>query len=75
MTMNQPQSNLAPARHHQERLLKLGSVLQIFPASRSAFLQGVKDGRYPRPLKIGLRAVAWRESDIQALIQKLPTAE
>ncbi|WP_081974999.1 helix-turn-helix transcriptional regulator [Novilysobacter arseniciresistens] len=35
--------------------------------SRSTFLQGVKDGRYPRPLKLG-GSTCWRASDIQRLI-------
>ena len=49
-------------------LLRLPAVLQRFPVSRSKFLQGVKDGIYPKPVTITPRCVAWRDSDISALI-------
>jgi len=44
----------------------------IIPVSRSTWLEGVKTGRYPRPVKLGPRVVAWRVSDIRALIEKPP---
>lgn len=53
-------------------LLRLGQVLAVFPVSRSAWYSGVKAGIYPAPLKLGPRAVAWRSSTIQRLIESLP---
>ena len=53
------------------RLLRLRAVLNRFPTSRSGWYAGVKRGEYPQPVKIGIRAVAWRESDIDALIERL----
>ena len=50
-------------------LWRLPEVLRNVPVSRATWYSGVKDGRYPQPLKIGVRAVAWRASDIQALIE------
>ena len=44
----------------------------IIPVSRSTWLEGVKSGRYPRPVKLGPRVTAWRVSDIRALIEKPP---
>lgn len=52
-----------------EALLRLPAVLQRFPVSRSKFLQGVKDGIYPKPVTITPRCVAWRDSEISALIE------
>ena len=43
----------------------------LIPFSRSSFLAGVKDGRYPRSFKLGPRTTAWRVEDIRALIEKL----
>lgn len=43
----------------------------IIPLSRSCWLAGVKAGRYPRPVKIGSRAVAWRSDEIDALLVSL----
>ena len=51
-----------------ETLLRLPSVLQRFPVSRSKWLQGVKDGIYPAPVTITPRCVAWKNSAITALI-------
>ncbi len=44
----------------------------IIPVSRSTWLEGVKTGRYPRPVKLGPRVAAWRVSDIRALIENPP---
>jgi predicted DNA-binding transcriptional regulator AlpA len=56
----------------ENSLLRLAQVLEIFPVSRSAWLAGCKNGRYPQPVKLGPRARAWRASDIAALIESLP---
>jgi predicted DNA-binding transcriptional regulator AlpA len=39
------------------------------PMSASSWWMGISVGRYPRPVKIGPRMVAWRASDIEALIE------
>ena len=54
-----------------EKLLILPNVLGRVPMSRSGWLQGVKDGRYPAPVRLSPRRVAWRESDINAFINGL----
>lgn len=54
-----------------DKLLRLPEVLAMFPVSRSTWYAGVASGLYPAPVKLGVRAVAWRESTIQALIAKL----
>lgn len=41
----------------------------IVPVSRSTWWDGVASGRYPKPVKIGARATAWRVEDIRALIE------
>ena len=46
------------------RLLRLWDVLSIVPVSRSAWLNGVRDGRFPAPVALGPRTVAWRYSDV-----------
>ncbi len=42
------------------------------PVSKSSWWQGVKDGRYPKPVKLGPRITAWRVEDIRALINEGP---
>ena len=39
------------------------------PVSRSTWWQGVKDGRFPKPLKLGARVTVWRVDDIRDLIE------
>lgn len=40
----------------------------IIPVCASAWWQGVKDGRYPKPIKLSPRVTAWREDEVLALI-------
>lgn len=49
-------------------ILRLPDVLRIYPVSKSHWWQGIKDGRYPKPVKLGVRARGWRISDVLALI-------
>jgi prophage regulatory protein len=42
----------------------------VIPVSKSTWWEGVKSGRYPKPVKsLGLRITAWRVEDILALIE------
>lgn len=43
----------------------------IIPVSKSTWWNGVKEGRYPRPVKLGPRVTAWRVEDIRALIERV----
>jgi len=38
------------------------------PVGRSTWWAGVKDGRFPKPVKLGPRITVWRAQDIRALI-------
>ena len=41
----------------------------IIPVSKSTWWEGVKSGRYPKPVKLGPRTTAWRVEDIRHLIE------
>jgi prophage regulatory protein len=43
----------------------------IIPVSKSTFWQGVKEGRYPQPVKLGKRCTAWRVEDIRRYIDSV----
>ena len=43
-------------------------VPAVIPISKSSWWQGCKDGKFPKPVKLGPRTTAWRVSDIRALI-------
>ena len=49
-------------------LWRLPTVLAHVPVSRSHWWAGVAEGRYPVPVKLSKRCVAWRSADIRALI-------
>jgi len=51
----------------QTGLLRIKQVLKFIPVSRSSWWQGVKEGRFPQPIKLSERITCWRASDIQAL--------
>lgn len=52
----------------QTGLIRIRDVLAVFPVSRTAWYQGIKDGKYPAPVKLSERTAAWRASDIRALL-------
>ena len=47
---------------------KLG-IPPIIPIGKSSWWAGVKSGRYPKPVKLGLRTTAWRVEDIRRFIE------
>ena len=55
----------------EDFFLRLPQVLELIPISKSAWWQGCKDGRFPKPIKLGPRTSAWRSSDIDALVEQL----
>jgi prophage regulatory protein len=41
------------------------------PVSKSTWWQGVRDGRFPAPVKLGPKTTMWRVEDILALVERL----
>lgn len=53
-------------------LVRLSAILAPhgpIPVSKSTWWQGVKDGRFPKPLKLGPRTTVWKAEDIRALFE------
>lgn len=50
------------------RLNRIIAPIGPIPVSRSTWWAGVKDGRFPQPLKLGPKTTVWRVDDIRALI-------
>ena len=50
--------------------LRLPAVLALIPISRSAWWAGVRSGRFPKPVRLGIRTTAWRIEDITRFIQE-----
>src|SRR5262245_18720260 len=54
-------------------LIRLPLVLSLFPVGKSSWWNGIAEGRYPKPIRLGKRAVAWRVGDVKKLLSSLPT--
>lgn len=46
-------------------------VPAIFPVCSSSWWSGVKQGIYPKPVKISANCTAWRVEDIRELIERI----
>ncbi len=55
--------------------LRLPQILAIFPISKSAWWEGCKTGRFPKPVKLGPRTTVWKAEDIAALVARLGKQE
>lgn len=50
------------------KFLRRNEVEQITGLKRSSIYLKIKEGDFPKPVKLGLRTVAWIEADIQQWI-------
>jgi prophage regulatory protein len=51
--------------------LRLPSVLELIPVSKSTFWAGCRTGRFPKPIKISPRITVWSKKSIIELAEKL----
>ena len=58
-----------------DRLLRRPDVEAVTGLSRSTLYAKMAKGDFPRPMRLGPRAVAWRESDVQHWIDCLRPAD
>ena len=46
-------------------------ISPIIPVSKSTWWAGVKEGRFPKPVKLGPSITAWRVEDIAILMERI----
>jgi prophage regulatory protein len=51
------------------RLYRLRELSARVGLARSAIYKAIQEGRFPKPVRIGARAVAWRHQDIADWLQ------
>lgn len=73
--MSESVQNNAPVSLPEVGFLRLSDVLKIIPVAKTAWYQGVKEGRFPAPVKLTKRASGYRVGDIRALIDRLEAGE
>ena len=54
------------------KLLNVTEVVHLVNLSRTRIYALMNTGEFPRPIRIGQRAVRWRESDLKAWIDSRP---
>lgn len=55
------------------RFLRLKQIVGpsgLIPVSKSTWWEGVRSGRFPKPVKLGPRITVWHSKDIDALIME-----
>lgn len=55
----------------EDSFLRLPQILELIPISKSTWWQRCKEGRFPKPIKLGPRTSVWRYSDIATLMRQL----
>lgn len=55
--------------------MRLHSVLNLLQIGKATWYKGIREGRYPKPVKLTERCSAWRAEDIRSLIDSLSPPE
>lgn len=58
-----------------DRLLRLEEVLHLTGLGRNTVYKRMRDGTFPKQVRLGPKSVAWRTSDIARWIDSLPAAD
>lgn len=53
-----------------QTVIKLPEVLQIVKCSKAKVYSEIKKGNFPKPIKLGDRAVAWVMDDVTAWLEQ-----
>jgi len=68
--MNHQNTNQANSR----TFYRINQVLEVIPVSKTTWWNGVRDGRFPKPLRNG-RMTFWKSEDIESFIDTLNPAD
>jgi len=55
------------------KLIRRNEVERITGLKRSSIYLKIKEGDFPKPIKLGMRAVAWLEADVMQWIESKVT--
>ena len=69
--MSTPRPQMAPGTIPATGYVRIKQILAIFPVCSSTWWEGCKDGRFPKPIKLGPRTTVWKAEDIRAFIERL----
>ncbi|SDX69564.1 transcriptional regulator, AlpA family [Albimonas donghaensis] len=60
---------------HIDRILRRREVETLISLSRSTIYMMIADGSFPRPIRLGKRAVGWRESIVLAWLESRKSSQ
>jgi predicted DNA-binding transcriptional regulator AlpA len=52
-----------------EGLVRVSQIVRFLPISKCTWWNGVRSGRFPKPVKLGPNTTAWRAEDVRALAE------
>jgi len=58
-----------------ERMIRRPELTDLLGIGRSTLYEWMNAGRFPPPVKIGRRLIAWPASTVQAWLSALPTSK
>lgn len=58
-----------------EGFVRLPVIIRILGIGKTSWWCGIKEGRFPKPVKLGPRTSAWRVEDIRTLIASFADGE
>jgi prophage regulatory protein len=67
-----PAPKLAPPRiptQGRSMVIKLRSVMKQTSLSRTSIYRRIKEGQFPKQIKLGIRAVGWDEGEVDAWVK------
>lgn len=69
MRMNQ-QNNATPTVLNGNQVLRRNRVQEITGLSRSTIYARMKNGSFPKPVRLGVRTVGWLAEDINGFLEQ-----
>ncbi|MET3051877.1 AlpA family transcriptional regulator [Pseudomonas alkylphenolica] len=62
---------MTPAVKNIDRLLRIEEVVHTIGLSRNTVYRRIKEGTFPKQVRIGPNSVGWRQSDISVWMSSL----
>jgi prophage regulatory protein len=62
-------------QHNVDSILRLEEIKQLTKKSKSSIYADIASGLFPAPVKIGVRAVGWKVSQINNWLESLQSTQ
>lgn len=70
--MTKKQAELSePLALPAEGFIRINQLIRFIPVSRTTIWRKVKDGTFPRPVRLSVYVTAWRMADVREWIERM----